>query len=178
MTQSSAENSVRARDVYSRLSPTFCAEKEKKRVQKVVAETKQNAATSSTLSGIEPASLREAIQQIRTEPSPSTPEEQEQYFMSQVATGERLALEGIWNCSKCPSTFLNHSSGPNSYLPAAMSFFRALRVYPSPVELIVIYEKTIIEPVFKVRLPALFLLRNTELKICLVDHGFDSAGRK
>ncbi|KAF9478407.1 hypothetical protein BDN70DRAFT_880013 [Pholiota conissans] len=30
-----------------------------------------------------------------------------------------------------------------------MSFFRALRVYPSPVELIVIYEKTIIEPVFK-----------------------------
>jgi import receptor subunit TOM20 len=31
-----------------------------------------------------------------------------------------------------------------------MAFFRALRVYPAPVELIVIYEKTIIEPVFKV----------------------------
>ena len=31
-----------------------------------------------------------------------------------------------------------------------MAFFRALRVYPSPVELIVIYQKTIPEPVFKV----------------------------
>ncbi|KAF8204688.1 MAS20-domain-containing protein [Pholiota molesta] len=105
--------------------------KEKKRVQKVVAETKQNEASASA-SSITPAALREAIQQIRTEASPTSPEEQEHYFMAQVAAGEKLALEG-----------------PSSYLPAAMAFFRALRVYPSPVELIVIYEKTIIEPVFK-----------------------------
>lgn len=42
------------------------------------------------------------------------------------------------------------SVGPEYYLPAAMCFYRALRVYPSPVELIVIYEKTMPEPVFKV----------------------------
>ncbi|KAF8969371.1 hypothetical protein BDZ97DRAFT_1915330 [Flammula alnicola] len=106
--------------------------KEKKRVQKVVAETKQSEASSSTTSGVTPASLREAIQQIRTEEGPRTPQEQEQFFMTQVAIGEKLAGEG-----------------PQSYLPAAMAFFRALRVYPAPVELIVIYEKTIIEPVFK-----------------------------
>jgi len=41
--------------------------------------------------------------------------------------------------------------GPQFYLPSAIAFFRALRVYPAPVELIVIYEKTIIEPVFKAR---------------------------
>ncbi len=35
-------------------------------------------------------------------------------------------------------------------LPAALHFYRALRVYPSPVELIMIYEKTVPEPVFKV----------------------------
>lgn len=70
------------------------AEKEKKRVQKVVAETKQNEASTSA-AGITPAILREAIQQIRSETSPTSPEEQEQYFMAQVATGEKLALEGI-----------------------------------------------------------------------------------
>lgn len=38
-------------------------------------------------------------------------------------------------------------------LPAALSFYRALRVYPSPVELIMIYQKTVPEPVFKVSAP-------------------------
>lgn len=35
-------------------------------------------------------------------------------------------------------------------MPAALSFFRALRVYPSPVELIMLYQQTLPEPVFKV----------------------------
>ncbi|KAG7447519.1 uncharacterized protein BT62DRAFT_986357 [Guyanagaster necrorhizus] len=52
--------------------------------------------------------------------------------MSQVAMGEQLALQG-----------------PDFQLPAALSFYRALRVYPSPVELMVIYEKTVPEPIFK-----------------------------
>lgn len=42
------------------------------------------------------------------------------------------------------------STGDTFYLPAALSFYRALRVYPSPVELIVIYQKTVPEPVFKI----------------------------
>ena len=36
-------------------------------------------------------------------------------------------------------------------MTAALCFFRALRVYPSPVELIAIYQKTVPEAVFKVR---------------------------
>jgi len=40
--------------------------------------------------------------------------------------------------------------GPDFHLAAAMSFYRALRVYPAPVELIVIYQKTVPEPIFKV----------------------------
>ncbi|KAF8914306.1 hypothetical protein CPB84DRAFT_79701 [Gymnopilus junonius] len=52
--------------------------------------------------------------------------------MTQVSVGEQLAAQG-----------------PNFYLPAATAFFRALRVYPAPSDLIVIYEKTIIEPIFK-----------------------------
>ena len=32
-----------------------------------------------------------------------------------------------------------------------MAFYRALRIYPNPIDLLGIYQKTIIEPVFKVR---------------------------
>ncbi|KAF9062225.1 hypothetical protein BDP27DRAFT_1336916 [Rhodocollybia butyracea] len=35
-------------------------------------------------------------------------------------------------------------------LPAALAFYRALRVYPSPVELMMIYQKTVPEPIFKI----------------------------
>lgn len=44
----------------------------------------------------------------------------------------------------------NSYPGETFYLPAALSFYRALRVYPSPVELIMIYQKTVPEPVFKI----------------------------
>src|ERR1700733_6712106 len=42
------------------------------------------------------------------------------------------------------------STGPEFNLQAALCFYRALRVYPSPVELIVIYQKTVPDDVFKV----------------------------
>lgn len=53
--------------------------------------------------------------------------------MAQVGMGEQL-------CAK----------GPTFNLPAALCFYRALRVYPSPVELIVIYERTVPPPVFQI----------------------------
>ncbi|KIM46488.1 hypothetical protein M413DRAFT_24207 [Hebeloma cylindrosporum] len=102
--------------------------KEKKRVEKVVAQSKETELAAST-SDITPAALREALKQVKAEEGPKTPEEKENYFMTQVNAGEQLALQG-----------------PKFYLPSALAFFRALRVYPAPVELIVIYEKTIIEP--------------------------------
>lgn len=40
--------------------------------------------------------------------------------------------------------------GPEFHLPAALAFYRALRVYPSPLELIAIYDKTVPPPIFKV----------------------------
>jgi import receptor subunit TOM20 len=39
--------------------------------------------------------------------------------------------------------------GEEHYFEAAMCFFRAQKVYPSPVELIMIYQKTVPEPVFQ-----------------------------
>ncbi|KAJ8087027.1 mitochondrial import receptor subunit tom20 [Marasmius tenuissimus] len=103
--------------------------KQKKRVDKSIASSQASLAAST---GTATADLRAALEQVKKEPVPASPEQKETYFMSQVATGEQLSLQG-----------------PDFYLPAALSFYRALRVYPSPVELMVIYQKTVPEPIFK-----------------------------
>jgi hypothetical protein len=51
-----------------------------------------------------------------------------------------------------------YSEGPEFAVEAALAFFRALRVYPSPVELIMIFQNTVPEPIFKVCFGALFSL--------------------
>lgn len=95
--------------------------------------------------------------------------------MAQIAMGEKLAAEGNQSLPII-SSISDHSVGPQSYLPSAMAFFRALRVYPAPVELIVIYEKTIVEPVFKVG--STFRAIMPHLDLLTAHHGTDSTGRK
>ncbi|KIM63614.1 hypothetical protein SCLCIDRAFT_1214007 [Scleroderma citrinum Foug A] len=102
--------------------------KDKKRV----AKSQTSSETSVNSGGVEESDLKSALEQVRKEEVPASAEEKERYFMSQVAMGEQL-------CARGPSFNLN----------AAMCFYRALRVYPSPVELIVIYEKTVPAPVFQ-----------------------------
>ncbi|KAF7729338.1 hypothetical protein EC973_004594 [Apophysomyces ossiformis] len=68
-----------------------------------------------------------------TESYPTTPEEREKYFMVQVAAGEEL-------CGK----------GEEFYNDAVLPFYKALKVYPAPMELLMIYQKTVPEPVFQV----------------------------
>lgn len=46
--------------------------------------------------------------------------------------------------------FLSCIVGPAYFLDAALSFYRGLRVYPAPVELIMIYQKTVPEPIFNI----------------------------
>ncbi|KAJ3972130.1 hypothetical protein EV361DRAFT_907327 [Lentinula raphanica] len=104
--------------------------KDKKRVDKSIASSKASLPPDSGVVGTE--ELREALEQVKAEQVPVSPEQKETYFMTQVSAGEQLALQG-----------------PMFYLPAALSFYRALRVYPSPVELMMIYQKTVPEPVFK-----------------------------
>ncbi|GBE80037.1 MAS20-domain-containing protein [Sparassis crispa] len=104
--------------------------KDKKRVTKQHAEAEEAAKVAVKVS---PEDLKAALAKVRDEEVPTSPEDKEQYFMTQVGLGEQLCAQG-----------------PNFYLPAALSFYRALRVYPSPVELIVIYQKTVPEPIFNV----------------------------
>ncbi|TFK25926.1 MAS20-domain-containing protein [Coprinopsis marcescibilis] len=102
--------------------------KERKRVHKSVAESKAAEVAAYSVGA---DVIKEALEAIRNEP-PVPLEERENYFMTQVAMGEQLATQG-----------------PTFYVPASIAFFRALRIYPAPAELIGIYEKTVPEPIFK-----------------------------
>ncbi|KAL1413487.1 mitochondrial import receptor subunit tom20 [Vanrija albida] len=73
-----------------------------------------------------------ALVELELETPPSTPEQMEAYFQEHVATAEALAAQG-----------------PAEYVKAATHFYRALRVYPQPVELLMIYQKVCPEPVFQ-----------------------------
>ncbi|KAI9342140.1 hypothetical protein BD770DRAFT_398764 [Pilaira anomala] len=100
--------------------------KEKKKAQKQEKQIEE-AVKSSALQLIE--SVMAAAEK---EPLPTTPEAKEKYFMEQVGAGESL-------CNK----------GEAFYNDAVLPFYLALRVYPAPMELIMIYQKTVPEPVFQ-----------------------------
>ncbi|KAJ4471642.1 hypothetical protein C8R41DRAFT_897751 [Lentinula lateritia] len=124
--------------------------KEKKRVDKSIASSKASLPSSPDAVGVD--ELREALEQVKAEQVPISPEQKEAYFMTQVASGEQLSLQG-----------------PMFSLPAALAFYRALRVYPSPVELMVIYQKTVPEPIFKLVIE----LTNLDVSMSVPKSGMD-----
>ncbi|KAF3385040.1 Mitochondrial import receptor subunit tom20 [Penicillium rolfsii] len=69
--------------------------------------------------------IKQAVQRAKEEGFPADLEEKESYFMNQVAKGEGLCAEGTDN------------------IEAALAFYKALKVYPQPKDLISIYDKTV-----------------------------------
>lgn len=43
---------------------------------------------------------------------------------------------------------ISRDLGPEQYENAILPFYKALKVYPAPMELVMIYQKTVPEPVF------------------------------
>ncbi|GAC97041.1 import receptor subunit tom-20 [Pseudozyma hubeiensis SY62] len=111
-----------------RTDPAFrkSLRKESKKTSK--ADKKQAAKRAQQEEGF----IEELLQEIRTPGVfPSGVEEREQYFLKYVSLGEQL-----------------FAMGTDKYLDAAAAFFRALKVYPQPVELIMIYQKAVPKEVF------------------------------
>ncbi|GAA5977582.1 hypothetical protein JCM10908_005029 [Rhodotorula pacifica] len=69
--------------------------------------------------------LKRALALVNAEKVPDSAEGKEQFFMEQVALGEQLAARS-----------------PEFYVASAISFYKALKVYPAPQELLMIYQKT------------------------------------
>lgn len=113
----------------------------------------KSAASTVETSSISADELRAAIAKIREEEVPESSSGREQYFMTQVGIGEQLCTQGAFEMPSYSMRVVELLAGPSFALTAALAFYRALRVYPSPVELIMIYQRTVPEEVFKVCLP-------------------------
>ncbi|KAJ8657262.1 hypothetical protein O0I10_007078 [Lichtheimia ornata] len=99
-------------------------EKKEKKKKEQAAEEEAKASKARLIETVLDAVAKETL--------PTTAEAKEQYFMSQVAAGEQLC-----------------NAGPEFYEQAVLPFYKALKVYPAPLELIMIYQKTVPEPVFQ-----------------------------
>ncbi|EPX74789.1 TOM complex subunit Tom20 [Schizosaccharomyces octosporus yFS286] len=74
--------------------------------------------------------IEDALEIVKSTPTPSSAEEKELFFMQQVARGEQLFQQQ-----------------PDNIKESAACFYAALKVYPQPVELFAIYERTVPEPI-------------------------------
>ncbi|KAJ1939712.1 mitochondrial import receptor subunit tom20, partial [Linderina macrospora] len=101
-------------------------QKDRKKAEKAAGKS------AKTASGDVEEQANELLNRVAKEKLPATAEEKEQFFMAQVSKGETLC-----------------SAGPEAYAEAACRFYQALKVYPNPIELVMIYQKTTPEPVFK-----------------------------
>ncbi|KAG9121180.1 hypothetical protein FRC07_002976 [Ceratobasidium sp. 392] len=104
--------------------------KEKKKIAKTI---KPDETTDATPAGRSQDDLKAMLALINAEPLPTLPGDREKYFMEQVGVGEQLLARG-----------------PAFEVPAALSFYRALRSYPSPVEIIMIFQNTLPPHIFAV----------------------------
>ncbi|KAI9504490.1 hypothetical protein BX070DRAFT_222255 [Coemansia spiralis] len=104
--------------------------------RKLRRDRKKAEKTAEDVSNDSPDAINEValklLDEAAKEKLPSSPEEKEQFFMAQVSKGETLC-----------------AAGPSAYPAAACHFYQALKVYPNPVELVMIYQKTTPSEVFK-----------------------------
>lgn len=98
--------------------------------------------------------IKKAVAQAKDEGFPTDLEEKEAYFMGQVAKGESLCAEGMpdlpcCDIDKIAGSRLMHLSGSDN-IEAALAFYKALKVYPQPKDLISIYDKTVPKDVLEI----------------------------
>lgn len=112
--------------------------RESKRQAKAAKEEAENAGKEQK------KAIREAVERANEEGFPKDPEEVEAYFMQEVAQGEGMCQQGMDRRPNAHQLYrdANMPSGADS-IEAALCFYRALKVYPNPRELINIYDKTV-----------------------------------
>lgn len=108
-------------DYRRRSDPEF--RKSLKKQHKKVSKAKEEEAKAAEKGQKE--RIKQAVEEANEEGFPRDPEETEGYFMQEVARGEGMCQDG---------------SDP---VDAALCFYKALKVYPQPRELITIYDKTV-----------------------------------
>lgn len=86
--------------------------------------------------------VRELVDESNEDGYPQGAAEKEDYFMRHVGEGEQMVQDGMLFVVVGVSTEAKRSSDTRE-LEAALCFFKALKVYPQPKELMNIYDKTV-----------------------------------
>ena len=95
--------------------------------------------------------IRDAVDQAREEGFPTEIEDKETYFMQEVGRGEALCQDGRPIITmRFSSLWSDISCTDSQRVEAAICFYKALKVYPQPRDLISIYDKTVPKPVIDV----------------------------
>ncbi|KAM7200064.1 Mitochondrial outer membrane translocase complex, subunit Tom20 domain containing protein [Naviculisporaceae sp. PSN 640] len=76
--------------------------------------------------------IKQAVDEAKEEGFPTSVEEKEAYFLEMVQNGELLGTD------------------PTKTFDSALAFYKALKVYPTPGELINIYDKTVGKPILEI----------------------------
>lgn len=90
--------------------------------------------------------VRDAVTEAQEEGFPATVEEKETFFMNMVGQGEALCQSGESGRPSREHNLLMQES-ESTHIEAALCFYKALKVYPQPGDLITIYDKTVPKPV-------------------------------
>ncbi|KAG8716240.1 hypothetical protein FRC11_006634 [Ceratobasidium sp. 423] len=117
-------------DYKRRNDPQF-RKKLRKEKKKAAKNAKEEETAIPAAPGRSQEELKETLDRINAEPLPTLPTEREKYFMDHVGMGEQLLLRG-----------------PAFEVPAAEAFYRALRAYPAPMEIIMIFQNTLPPHIF------------------------------
>lgn len=88
--------------------------------------------------------IHQAVDDANKEGFPKSNEEVEAYFMQELGQGEGLAQDGTaLEEHNLYNSFADLERSGSKQVEAALCFYKALKVYPAPRELIGIYDKTV-----------------------------------
>lgn len=131
-------------DHQRRKSPEF--RKQLRRQERRQARAEQLEADAQTKAKTK--DIHQAVDKAKAEGFPSGVDEREAYFLEHVSEGERLASD----------------ADVSSTTEAALAFYKALKVYPTPTDLINIYDKTVDKRVLDVLAEMIAYDKNLDLE--------------
>ncbi|TPX43581.1 hypothetical protein SeLEV6574_g04971 [Synchytrium endobioticum] len=114
-------------DYKRRNDPSFRNTIKKQRKAAIKAKAEEEAARAKSRAAAAAGTVSDGPDKV-----PTNIEEKEKYFMDQLQSGEIL-----------------YRKGPAHFQAAASCFMKAMRVYPQPLELIGLFQKSLPEPVFQ-----------------------------
>ena len=90
------------------------------------------------------------MSEAREEGFPTDVEDKEAYFMNEVGQGELLCQDGTFSFRPWMKLCMLRWTSGTKQIDAALCFYKALKVYPNPRDLIHIYDKTVPKPVIDI----------------------------